>query len=245
MPKKARWRLHKSELPSGRVVDPLTKRGVLYFDLDGTLADSGAGIHAALNEVFSGYGHEVLSIDELHSVIGPPLEESLPRIFEPRDISNDLVQTFILDYRAVYKEKHLPNTVFNAGMEEALEALSLHWHLAVVTAKPETQAVVAVEALRSTHRFITVVGPEGDSPHPKSLLLRRAMAEVTEHLGHSYDSKTCWMIGDRHHDIDAGISMGTMAMGVLWGFGSVEELSTAGAHVIADTPADLLKTLLT
>jgi phosphoglycolate phosphatase len=223
----------------------LTKRGVLYFDLDGTLADSGAGIHAALNEVFSGKGHEVLSIDELHSVIGPPLEESLPRLFSPRGISPDLVQTFILDYRTVYKEKYLPNTVFNSGMEEALEALSHYWHLAVVTAKPETQAVIAVEALRSTHRFVTVVGPDGDSPHPKSLLLERAIGEVTERLGYNYERNKCWMIGDRHHDIDAGVAMNTNAMGVLWGFGSVEELSTAGAHVIADTPADLLKTLLT
>jgi phosphoglycolate phosphatase len=82
----------------------------------------------------------------------------------------------------VYKAKHLPNTVFNDGMENALEMLSPRWHLAVVTAKPENQAVVA---------------------------------------------------------------MNTNTMGVLWGFGSVEELSTAGAHVIADTPADLLKTLLT
>ncbi|MSZ55419.1 MAG: HAD hydrolase-like protein, partial [Actinobacteria bacterium] len=54
----------------------MAKRGVLFFDLDGTLADSGAGIHAALNEVFSTRGHEVLTLDELHMVIGPPLEES-------------------------------------------------------------------------------------------------------------------------------------------------------------------------
>jgi phosphoglycolate phosphatase len=238
------WHLHKSELPNGKVVDLLTKRGVLYFDLDGTLADSGAGIHAALNEVFNAHGHQELTIDELRSVIGPPLEESLPQLFAPRGISHELVQTFILDYRAVYKEKHLPHTVFNAGMEEALELLSHDWHLAVVTAKPETQAVVAVEALQSTHRFITVVGPEGDNPHPKSLLLKRAIVEVTEHLGHEYDTESCWMIGDRHHDIDAGIAMGTMAMGVLWGFGSKEELTEAGAHVVSHTPAELLTTLL-
>lgn len=245
MPKKVQWHLLKSVHPSGRVVEPLTKQGVLFFDLDGTLADSGAGIHAALNEVFSGYGHDALSVEELHSVIGPPLEESLPRLFSPRGISSDLVQTFIFDYRSVYKAKHLPNTVFNDGMENALEVLSAQWHLAVVTAKPENQAVVAVEALRSTHRFVTVVGPDGDSPHPKSLLLERAIGEVTERLGYGYERNKCWMIGDRHHDIDAGIAMNTNAMGVLWGFGSVEELSTAGAHVIADTPADLLKTLLT
>lgn len=244
MPKKVQWHLRKSVLQSGRAVDPLSKQGVLFFDLDGTLADSGAGIHAALNEVFGGHGHEVLTIDELHSVIGPPLEESLPRLFAPRGIDVDLVQRFILDYRTVYKAKHLPNTVFNAGMENALDELGHHWHLAVVTAKPETQAVVAVEALRSAHRFVTVVGPAGDGAHPKSLLLERAIQEVAQHLGHRYDNAQCWMIGDRHHDIDAGIAMGTNAMGVLWGFGSKTELIEAGAHSISHSPDELLATLL-
>jgi phosphoglycolate phosphatase len=129
-------------------------------------------------------------------------------------------------------------------MENALEVLSAQWHLAVVTAKPENQAVVAVEALRSTHRFVTVVGPDGDSPHPKSLLLERAIGEVTERLGNGYERNKCWMIGDRHHDIDAGIAVGTMAMGVLWGFGSKEELTEAGAHVVSHSPAEFLTTLL-
>ena len=244
MPRKVQWHLHKSVHQSGRVVDLLSKLGVLYFDLDGTLADSGAGIHAALNEVFSGHGHEVLSIDELHSVIGPPLEESLPRLFAPRDIDLDLVQRFILDYRTVYKAKHLPKTVFNEGMEDALDQLEHHWHLAVVTAKPETQAVVAVQALRSTHRFVTVVGPADDRAHPKSLLLERAMQEATQRLGLKYENKKCWMIGDRHHDIDAGIAMGTNAMGVLWGFGNKTELIEAGAHAISHSPDELLATLL-
>jgi phosphoglycolate phosphatase len=52
------------------------------------------------------------------------------------------------------------------------------------------------------------------------------------------------MIGDRHHDIEAGVNVGTNAMGVLWGFGSREELQSAGAHVVAQDPEELVRVLL-
>lgn len=58
----------------------MATRGVLFFDLDGTIADSGAGIHASLNEVFESHDSEPLTIEELHTVIGPPLQESLPTL---------------------------------------------------------------------------------------------------------------------------------------------------------------------
>jgi phosphoglycolate phosphatase len=54
---------------------------------------------------------------------------------------------------------------------------------------------------------------------------------------------SCWMIGDRHHDIDAGAEVGTHSAGVLWGFGSREELSSAGATAIAETPQELVAIL--
>jgi phosphoglycolate phosphatase len=51
------------------------------------------------------------------------------------------------------------------------------------------------------------------------------------------------MIGDRHHDIDAATEVGTKGLGVLWGFGSRAELTAAGSHAIAESPADLLTLL--
>ena len=222
----------------------MTKQGVLFFDLDGTLADSGAGIHAALNEVFTTRGHDAISESELYFMIGPPLQDSLPTVFEPRGISDELVDTFILEYRATYIAKHLPSTQFNTGMSEALQMLSEHWHLAVVTSKPQPQALIAVKALGVEHMFVTVVGPDSDGSYPKALLLERALKEVASATGLNVDAGECWMIGDRHHDIDAGVTMGTKSMGVLWGFGSHEELTLAGAHVIAETPAQLVSTLL-
>ena len=222
----------------------MIKQGVLFFDLDGTLADSGAGIHAALNDVFVTRGHDAITDTELYFMIGPPLQDSLPVVFAPRGISEELVDTFILEYRATYIANHLPSTQFNRGMAEALTALSEHWHLAVVTSKPQPQALTAVRALGVEHMFLTIVGPDSDGSYPKSLLLERALKEVSESLGVQPNAAECWMIGDRHHDIDAGIAQGTKSMGVMWGFGSHEELSHAGAHVIAETPAHLVSTLL-
>jgi len=70
------------------------------------------------------------------------------------------------------------------------------------------------------------------------------LSEVITSLGDEPLLQQCWMIGDRHHDIEAGVNVGTKAMGVLWGFGSREELQSAGAHVVAQDPEELIRVLL-
>jgi phosphoglycolate phosphatase len=52
------------------------------------------------------------------------------------------------------------------------------------------------------------------------------------------------MIGDREFDVTAAARNGIRAIGVTWGYGSREELQTAGAAVLCDAPADLGATVL-
>ena len=47
------------------------------------------------------------------------------------------------------------------------------------------------------------------------------------------------MIGDRRHDIEGAHAAQVLAVGVLFGFGSREELERAGADAIAPTIGDL------
>jgi phosphoglycolate phosphatase len=47
------------------------------------------------------------------------------------------------------------------------------------------------------------------------------------------------MIGDRHFDIEGARANHVRGLGVAWGFGSLDELRDAGAHAIAEHPADL------
>jgi len=49
----------------------------------------------------------------------------------------------------------------------------------------------------------------------------------------------CWMIGDRHMDIDGARHHGMRNVGVLWGFGDEAELREAGADRLAQAPSDL------
>lgn len=222
----------------------MTSRNVLFWDLDGTIADSGAGITASMNEIFTNVGSEALSDEEIRRVIGPPLQTTMPELLSRRGVDVDRVQEFIDEYRRIYKEQHLPHTPIIDGMREVLEALSEHWHLAVVTAKPQAQAVVAVRAAGVDHHMITVVGPAPDVPVHKSVLLRRALMDVERALGVTPAVEKCWMIGDRNHDMEAAVQVGTNAAGVLWGYGDHEELATAGAHAIVSRPTELLSLLL-
>jgi phosphoglycolate phosphatase len=222
----------------------MTSRNVLFWDLDGTIADSGAGITASMNEVFANVGAEAMSDVEIRRVIGPPLQTTMPELLSRRGLDIARTEEFIHEYRRVYKEHHLPHTSVIDGMREVIEVLSHHWHLAVVTAKPQEQAVVAIRATGLDHHMVTVVGPAADTPVHKSVLLRRALVDVERELGVVPTLEKCWMIGDRNHDIEAGVQVGTNAAGVLWGYGDHAELATAGAHAIVAQPAELLSLLL-
>ena len=222
----------------------MSKIGFLFLDLDGTIADSGAGITGALNQIFEREGIASLTEQEARWILGPAFQSTMPTLLERRNVDPNRSDEFIDNYRALYKVEHLARTELIAGMGDVLEKLAANFHLSVVTAKPKVQADIAVVATNVARHMITVVGPEESKPQPKSELLERAMREVTDTLGHAPELHNTWMIGDRHHDIDAATTVGTHSIGVLWGYGDREELETAGAtHVISD-PVDLLRLLI-
>lgn len=55
------------------------------------------------------------------------------------------------------------------------------------------------------------------------------------------DKSMAIMVGDRKHDIIGATKNELPAIGVLFGYGSEEELSNAGARYLAKTPLDILK----
>ena len=222
----------------------MARLGYLFFDLDGTIADSGAGITQSVNDMFAAVGADPLTETEVRRIIGPPFQTTMPELLTARGIDTARTTEFIHEYRRIYRQHHLPFTPVIDGMREVVDTLAASWHISVVTAKPQTQADIAVRATGLDHHMITVVGPADDAPVHKSVLLRRALDDVERAHGSQPDLSTCWMIGDRHHDIEAGVQVGTRSAGVLWGFGDHAELTAAGADAVLSSPAELLSLLL-
>jgi phosphoglycolate phosphatase len=120
---------------------------------------------------------------------------------------------------------------------EVVAALARRRPLAVATAKPVEFAGPILERLGLAGLFRAVAGPPLAAPagEPKARIVARAL----EALGLSDGAKAA-LVGDRHHDVEAGRALGLATVGVLWGSGSAQELSAAGAGFLARTPSDLL-----
>ena len=59
-----------------------------------------------------------------------------------------------------------------------------------------------------------------------------------------FNLDTTIMVGDRMHDVHGAAKFGIDTIGVTFGYGSYEELSSAGAKVIVNTVEELTKELL-
>ena len=208
---------------------------MLFFDLDGTLVDSAVGITRCAAHAFECVGAPVPDEATLRTWIGPPLRDS----FAPLLGDAARVEQAVNHYRERY-ETHgwAEHTVYD-GIPEAIEALHAAGHrLAVVTAKNEPHARKVIAHLPFGHRFEDVIGatPDGRLSH-KPELIAEALARL------DVDVESCAMIGDRRMDMEGAVHHGMRGIGVLWGFGSEDELRTAGAGALAQTPVDLVRLL--
>ena len=203
----------------------------LFFDLDGTLIDSAIGITRCVAHALTQMQHPVPPQAELLRWIGPSLRTSFaPLLGDPLR-----VEAAVAHYRDRFESHGWAEHEVYAGIGDTIEALHAAGHrLAVVTAKNEPHARKIIDHLPFGHRFDDVIGATADGrlSHKPELI-----AEALQRLALPPDE--CWMIGDRHMDIDGARHHGMRSVGVLWGFGGEAELRAAGADHLASAPAEL------
>jgi phosphoglycolate phosphatase len=203
----------------------------IFFDLDGTLIDSAVGITRCVAYALERLGQPVPPPDELRRWIGPALRIS----FAPLLRDNDRVEEAVMLYRERFERHGWREHEVYPGIADTVEALHAAGHrLSVVTAKNEPHARQILAHLPFGHRFNEIVGATADGrlSHKPELV-----GEALARLGIAGDG--VWMIGDRHMDIEGAQHHGLTSVGVLWGFGGEEELRTAGATHLVETPQQL------
>ena len=204
----------------------------LLFDLDGTLSDSHVGIVRCFQYALEKAGEPVPMAEDLRFVLGPPLSDS----FRQLGIAESRIDELI----GLYRERYVPigmkeNTLYQ-GIAEMLETLSREHRLYVATSKAVTYARQIVAVFGLSAHFAAVHGSELDGTRAnKADLIRWIVREEGLNVG------TCVMIGDRRHDIAGARACAMNSVGVLWGYGSREELETAGADTLVDSPEALTR----
>ena len=206
----------------------------VYFDLDGTLTDPYEGITKCILYALDELGFPHPDDDYLYSCIGPPLWDTFPEL-----VGDDLTRKAVDLYRERFIDVGWKENRPYDGIHEALESVADAGHtLFVATAKPHMHAARIIEHFGMGDFIHNVYGSELDGTRgTKTDLLRFALEKNPGAERHI-------MIGDRKHDLIGAAANDMTPIGVAWGYGSVEELNTAGATAIAERPADLPSLLI-
>lgn len=209
-----------------------TLRHVL-FDLDGTLTDSRSGITRSWAHALQSIGREVPTLTELETHIGPPTRAVARTLLQSDDAA--LIEHFVGLYRERFSRVGLfENTVY-PGIDRLLPALiDDGYTLLICTSKPTVYAQRIAEHFGFARWFRAIYGCGLDGTHDSKVELLQHLLEQ-ERIA----PESAVLIGDRMHDVHAALHNGVGSVGVLYGFGSKDELLGAGAHVLCERPSDL------
>lgn len=214
------------------------KYSYILFDLDGTLTDPKLGITKAIQYSLKHFGIEISNLDILTTFIGPPLLDSFMKYFE---FDEPTARLAIEKYREYYKEKGIFENQLYDGILELLEQLARQGKVVILaTSKPVVfaQCILNYFCLDTYFKFVS--GSELDgSRSKKSEVIRYALEQtnITE-------LSEVVMVGDREHDILGANEIGIDSIGVLFGYGDLNELKNAGATNIVGSVRELMELLL-
>lgn len=209
----------------------------IFFDLDGTLTKSEFGVIDSVIYALRRMGIEEENRESLKRFIGPPLFESFREFYQMSEADADRAVAY---YREIYEAEGIYQSPLYEGVEEMLDALKKAGkHLVVVTSKPDKMAEKVLSSLKIRTYFDGVAAPENQDRHSdKSVLIGKALQ-----MCGLRDGSAAIMVGDRHFDIDGAVTAGIDSVGVLYGYGSLDELEGAGASFLAESPAGLVELL--
>ncbi len=206
----------------------------ILFDLDGTLTDSADGITRCIAGAVDVLGESCPPLEGLIHFIGTPLRDIFASVLDTPD------QARIDQAIALYRERfdsvgYAENRVYD-GIRESLAGLQERgYSLFVATAKGQRDANRVIDHFGLDIHFGEVFGVHSDAERrDKAALVRRILSDCR------IDPATAAMIGDRSTDMRAARHCCIRAIGAGWGYGSDDELYTAGADSIVASPAEVL-----
>ena len=205
----------------------------IYFDFDGTLADTTEGIVRCTLTTLEKLGLPASTPERIRSVIGLPLTGCFAH---GTDTPPERIDEACATYRRMFNEIAIPYTTLYPGTNETLAALQARGlTLALCTSRSNNSLNALLQVLGIRAHFSTIVTNE-DVTHPKPapdialLALERMGARAEETL----------VVGDTVFDLQMGRTAGCRTCGVTWGNQDRVKLRTEDPDLIIDDYRELL-----
>lgn len=209
------------------------KYNTVLFDLDGTLIDPKEGITTSVQFALKKMGVTIDNLDELESFIGPPLQLSF---MEQYGFSDEEAIKAIEFYRERYKPIGIyENTVYEGIVSLLKQLKETGCKLAIATSKPTVFAQNIAVHYDFAQYFDVIVGSELDGTRT---LKAEVIEEALRQLGNPA-TESCVMIGDRKYDMIGAMTTKLDSVGVIYGYGTEQELEQANATFIVQTVKQL------
>lgn len=212
-------------------------KNTILFDLDGTLTDPKTGITKSVQYALKKFKIKAENLEDLVRFIGPPLKESFKEFYS---FSEGEALNAIDFYREYFSEYGLYENRVYEGIPELLQLLKgKGFTLAVATSKPTPFAESILRHFNLDQYFTEITGSNLDNTGTaKKEIISLALKLLNKNPGDSV------MVGDRKHDVIGARDNSVTSVGVLYGYGDLEEMEREGCQYIAEDIPALEKILI-
>lgn len=211
----------------------------VLFDLDGTLLNTLDDLADSMNSVLKENNLPVHGVEQYCYFVGNGAFKLVERALPEDRRTEDEVNKFLGLYREVYGRSWNIKTELYSGISDLLLKLrELRIPLAVLSNKPHTDVLKVVGHYFDDNLFSAIAGQRDSIPQKPA---PDGVFEILEEL--KVLPENCLFLGDSSVDMKTANAAGVKAVGVTWGFRTVDELRENGADYIIDEPEQLLSLL--
>ncbi len=209
------------------------------FDLDGTLLDTIYDLSDAMNRGLLQYGFPTLPLQHHKNAVGNGLRKYSERSIPKDKLTDELLDRFVKDVGAHYKENCTVETKVFEGIEELLsymteQGISIH----ILSNKVDDFVHKLVRHYFDENMFGCVYGERENvpkKPNPEAAL------SIAEEIG--IHPSEILFIGDSVYDVMTGNAAGMCSVAACWGYQSEERLRTQNPAFLAHTPLEIISYL--
>lgn len=208
---------------------------IIFFDLDGTLADTSPGVIGSLKYTLKKLQLPQPNQADMQSFLGERIRDFLRRVYQ---LNETQTERFVSIFRQEYAQNRLFQAKLYPGIPQTLRCLKVHGiKTAVATNKPQHWAVDLINFFHLTDSFDLILGCDEEGKLMKSQLIAQGIQQLSPGSG-------AVLAGDTVGDLVCAQESGIDFIQVLYGFGFDSRDTAQRAVFAAQTPIEIAKYIL-